>query len=94
MPTLTGPRILFVKEVLVEETKEAGGEVVPRPYPFVEKLPKPVKLLMPDRPDVLCQERAPMGCAEVRAEVPVTNKCRHIPRGRRNRVRGELCSCE
>ncbi|MBA7581748.1 hypothetical protein ES708_23659 [subsurface metagenome] len=44
---LNRAKILFVKEVGGEETKEPGGEVVPRKYPFIEKLSAPVKLLMP-----------------------------------------------
>lgn len=44
---LNKAKILFVKEVGGEETKEPGGEVVPRQYPFVEKLSTPIKLLVP-----------------------------------------------
>ena len=44
---LNKAKILFVKEVGGEETKGLGGEVVPRQYPFVDKLSTPIKLLMP-----------------------------------------------
>jgi len=39
--------ILFVKEIGGEETKGLGGEVGNKPYPFVEKLSAPIKLIMP-----------------------------------------------